>query len=438
LKHEVTYSRYHFVGVAGVGMSAVAQAVCFRGGAVTGSDRYLDSGSALPILAKLEDSGITLFPQDGSGVDAGAEAVVVSTAIEPDNPDLAAAEAVGLPVLHRSEVLAQLVADQTCIAVAGTSGKSTVTGMVGWILEHAGLDPTVVNGAPVINWCSNGAVGNVRRGSGALWVIEADESDRSLLNFEPEYAVITNVSADHFDLEESVSLFKAFADQVRGDVIGALDGCDPLDGIHVEVTASSSRFCYDGVSFNVPLPGRHNAENAVHAAELCKCVGVSLERSAEALASFRGIRRRLEVVGEARGVTVIDDYGHNPAKIAAAWNAVVPFARRGIVVWRPHGYGPLRTMLDELTATFEALCGPDDHVILLPVYDAGGTADRSIDSGVLAERLRGVGVRVSCVSSHGDAQRVACDLAEDGDAVIVMGARDPELPELARCILNGL
>ncbi len=430
------YAQYHFVGVAGVGMSAVAQAVRFQDVRVTGSDRYQDQGDALPILKQLSDVGIDLFSQDGSGVSAGA--VVVSTAIEPDNPDIQAANRLGLPVLHRSEVLAQLVADRRCLAVAGTSGKSTVTGMVGWILEQTGHDPSEVNGAPITNWRTDSCIGNARKGASDLWVIEADESDRSLLNYNPEFAVITNMSADHFGLEETVSLFEQFRGNVRKACIGALDAVRYSDDVDADVTASSIRFDFEGVSFQLPLPGQHNVEDALHAASLCRLIGVSLQESAGALASFEGIHRRLEVVGESYGVTVLDDYGHNPAKIAAAWNAVVPFARRGVVIWRPHGYGPLRSLLDELTETFATLCGPNDCLLLLPVYDAGGTADRSIDTSVLADQLKQRGVPVSCVASHDEALAVAVAEAQSGDAVIVMGARDPELPELARRILAGL
>jgi UDP-N-acetylmuramate--alanine ligase len=332
-----------------------------------------------------------------------------------------------------------------------------------------------VNGAPVINWQSESCIGNARQGgrtsniehstsnfesntslsvnsssldvessmfdvgrSPELWVIEADESDRSLLNYAPEYAVVTNMSADHFGLDETVELFKEFAGRVSGKIVGALDGSPYLEGIDPEISASGSSFVFDGVEFELGLPGRHNVEDAVHAVVLCKLVGVSVAQSAAVLKTFRGIHRRLEVAGKAGGVTVIDDYGHNPAKIAAAWKAVVPFARRGIVIWRPHGYGPLRSMLDELSETFAELCGSGDLVLLLPVYDAGGTANRTIESGALAERLQAKGVAVRCIASHDEAVAAASAEAKSGDAVIVMGARDPKLPELARRIVEKL
>lgn len=432
------YTRYHFVGVAGVGMSAVAQAVGFNGTCVTGSDRYYDSKTEIPILDQLQENGIKIYTQDGSGVRDGADAVVISTAIENDNPDLIVARELGLPILHRSEVLAELIEGKTCIAIAGTSGKSTVTGMVGWILEQSGLDPYVVNGAPVINWQKDSLIGNARKGNGKLWVIEADESDHSLLNYAPEYAVITNMSADHFGLDDTIELFKDFATKVTGKIVGALDGCHYLDGVNADVTASSSKFIFRNVDFELPLPGKHNVEDALHATVLCELAGVSIEQSADALKSFRGIHRRLEVIGSYNGITVIDDYGHNPAKISAAWNAVIPFARRGIVIWRPHGYGPLRALLDDLNSTFSDLCNTDDSLLLLPVYDAGGTTNRDINSDKLVNLLTNKGINARCVESHDEVVNIAAKEAQQDDAIIVMGARDPKLPELARRILSAI
>jgi UDP-N-acetylmuramate--alanine ligase len=432
------YAQYHFVGVAGVGMSAVAQAVVFGGFRATGSDRDYDRGTELAVLRQLKACGVGLYGQDGAGVYDGAEAVVVSTAIEADNPDLVAARELGLPVLHRSEILAELVADSRCLAVAGTSGKSTVAGMVGWILEQAGLDPCVVNGAPVINWQTDECIGNARAGNGGLWVIEADESDRSLINYHPLHAVVTNMSADHFALDETVALFKEFRATVRGGVIGALDGSQYLGEVDSACGPGGSKFVFRGVEFELQLPGAHNVEDALHATMLAELVGVEIAESAAALRSFRGIHRRLEVVGRRNGITVIDDYGHNPAKIAAAWRAVVPYARRGIVVWRPHGYGPLRAMLEDLTNTFGELCCAEDLLLLLPVYDAGGSADRSINSDALVERLRTQCVGVIETVDYDAVISQVRKGAAPGDVVMVMGARDPLLPQLARRILTEL
>lgn len=433
----IEWRRVHVTGVAGVGMSAVAQAALGAGLAVSGSDRYYDSGEALPVLDQLAHAGVALYPQDGSGVRAGTDAVVVSTAIEADNPDVQAAAAAGVPVVHRSVLLATLAEGHTCLAVAGTCGKSTVTGMAGWILEQAGLNPTVVNGAPVTNWQSDTAVGNVRAG-GELWLIEADESDRSLLNYAPRHAVITNMSADHFDAVETRRVFEAFRGRVSGHCLGALDGATYLDGVVPDVDAGGSRFEFRNETFRLAVPGAHNVENALHAIMLCELAGVSVAQSAAALATFRGIHRRLEVAARVDGVTVIDDYAHNPAKIAAALAAVQPFAGRLVAVWRPHGYGPLRNMLDGLADAFAALRGGRHRLLLLPVYDVGGTADRSIGSDALAARLATAGVDVACVADYAAVRRALQDSAlTAGDAVLVMGARDPGLPSLARTCLGG-
>ena len=428
---------YHFVGVAGVGMSAVAQAVLWQGCAVSGSDRHLDCGLDLAVLKKLSSAGIKLHPQDGSGIDPRLNAVVVSTAIEEDNPDLIAARELDIPVMHRSEILSRLVRDNRCVAIAGTSGKSTVTGMVGWILDRLGLDPNVVNGAQVLNWMSENTIGNTRNGNSDLWVIEADESDKSLLNYHPEHAVITNMSADHFDLEETVSLFRQFASQVEKGAVGALSGKPYMTDFEPEVHADSSSFTIDGTEFYIPLPGAYNAENALHAIMLCRKLGLNLEEIAMALSEFKGIHRRLEKVGSSGNITVIDDYAHNPAKIRASLNAVSHYCRAVHLIWRPHGYRPLRTMLDELTSTFTDLIGEKDQLIILPVHDAGGTADRSIGSEALVSALQKKGVRATETSPE-KAIEITTKSAKKGDVIITMGARDPGLPALAKAVAKIL
>ncbi len=283
------------------------------------------------------------------------------------------------------------------------------------------------------DWAGHDAVGNVRRGGSGLWVYEADESDRSLLRFHPDWAVITNVSADHFGLEETRELFRRFAAQVRKGVVGRDDAEEPWKGFRPEVGADGSRFAWRGVEFRVPLPGRHNAENALQAAMLCERLGHPPDRVAAALPGFRGIRRRLEVAGRARGVTVYDDYAHNPAKIRAAWETVAPHCRRVIAAWRPHGFGPLAAMDADLRALFGEMMAKGAVLHLLPVYYAGGTPKASADSDALARDL-GADWAPDLETLAG---RVAAE-AREGDAVLVMGARDPDLPALARRIVAAL
>lgn len=429
---------YHLVGVAGVGMSSVALALLGQGYAVSGSDRYLDTGDSLDVLKKLERAGVRLCAQDGRGVRPDTAGVVVSTAIEADNPDIATAQRLNVPVIHRAEMLGKLVAGKRCIAVTGTSGKSTVTGMLGWILEQVGEDPTVVNGAPVLNWFSETTLGNARTGNSDLWVIEADESDRSLMNFHPDWAIITNVSRDHFEYEETLALFKRFSMQVKVGRVSVIEEPGLLADFRPDVSAGGSDFRHNGMSFRLNLPGRHNAQNAFMAVVLCGRLGYDLGAVSAALAGFKGIQRRLEVVGVARGVTVIDDYAHNPAKIRAAFETLAPYHARLLAVWRPHGFKPLRVMMDELVAMFGEVCRPADRLYLLPVYDAGGTADRSVNSDVLVARLRARGVAAEYVSDVALLEGRLAGEAAAGDVVITMGARDPDLPALARRFLGRL
>jgi UDP-N-acetylmuramate--alanine ligase len=434
----------HVVGVAGVGMSALAQALLAEGYDVSGSDRYLDHGQDLEVLRRLELAGVRLVPQDGSAVDPSSSGVVVSTAIEADNPDVAAAQRHGVEIVHRADMLARLARGKECIAVTGTSGKTTVTGMIGCILEQAGRDPTVVNGGVVLDWAQDGRVGNFRRGGSGLWVIEADESDRSLLRFAPEWAVITNVSKDHFELNEVVELFRTFVAQVKRTVAGGAGVGEAL-GIVVEEPRGSVRRSgagweaeLGGATCRVPLLGRHNAENALLALSACGLLGVEPEEAARSLERFKGIHRRLEIAGRGQGVVVVDDYAHNPAKIAASWTAVAEGARRVLGFWRPHGYGPLALMKAELADAFAAVCRPGDSLFILPVYYAGGTASSSVTSQDLVELLSGRGVEASCVKDYEELQEKILACAGEGDAVLGMGARDPMLPEFARRVVAAL
>ncbi len=423
---------YHLVGVAGAGMSALAQVLLAQGFSVTGSDRYHDSGQELPVLDKLRRAGVSLVPQDGAGVGPGTAGVVVSTAIEPENPDIQAAGQQGIPIIHRAEMLARLARSFTTIAVTGTAGKTTVTGMLGWVLEQAGLDPMVVNGGAVLNWLDDNTIGNVRIGHGTTWVLEADESDRSLLQFDPDWAVITNISKDHFELDEVERLFQQFARKVRRGVVGCYGNLPfAMSGFQPRLSAQGCEFDYQGVTFKIPLLGRHNAENALHCVLMCARLGVSLPEISRALATFRGIQRRLEEIGRARGVTVIDDYAHNPVKITAAWRAVAPYFKRLIAVWRPHGHAPLALMLEELAHALAGLAGRDDRVLILPVYYAGGTVRTATDSSRLVDRLVQAGVAAEAIDSYDALKDRLLSLARTDDAVLFMGARDPFLPVFA-------
>lgn len=382
-------------------MSALATALVRLGDEVTGADRTLGT----PNIRFLESLGLKVFPDDGSGVDAATGEVVVSTAIESDNPGLVRAAELGIPVVHRAKALARALSGHRLVAVVGTCGKSTVTAMLGHVLAECGLDPFCVNGANVPGW-----EGAVRFGRGEYAVAEVDESDRSLVAFSPYAAIVTNASADHYSKEEMDQVFDDFVRNCQGPVV---DGrrCDPGEA---ETT----------------MPGRHNRQNAALALRMALALGCDEAKARAALLTFRGVERRLQRVGG----NVFDDYAHNPEKLRAMWTTLAEEYPGGLcAVWRPHGYAPLRKMLDALAEMFTSTIRPQDRLLVLPVYDAGGTADRSINSDALVARL---GDKAVAVSDFDEAYSWCRAHRGDFAAFAVCGARDPGLAPFARRLVS--
>ncbi len=423
----------HLVGIGGVGMSALAEFLSDRGEEITGSDRFLDHHTAVRSLACLRARGIRLYPQDGSGVQDDTDRVLVSTAIEAGNPDLLEAKKRGIPVVHRARALAEGLSHQKLIAVAGTCGKSSTTAILGHLFEVAGASPTVVNGAPCINWISESRTGAVLSGTGDYCIAEVDESDRSLLDFTPEAAVLLNVSADHFPLAESHALFDRFLAQVKGVVV---DGRKLPPPENVRAGDWSVSFTLDGQDLMLPLPGLHNAWNAAAACRLAKKLGVPEACLPKALASFRGVSRRLELVGTStRGYRAVDDYAHNTEKIRACLQTLQARAPRVLAIWRPHGYQPLRAMWKDLAAMFGQTLRPFDRLLVLPIFDAGGTARRDISSKDFVAELAKAGCPADYAETPDCARDMARSWAESGDILATLGARDPGLPGLCRSLL---
>jgi UDP-N-acetylmuramate--alanine ligase len=450
---------YFFVGIGGSGMMPLAMILAGRGARVAGSDRTLDAGRLPAKFADLAAKGVALFPQDGSGVTSPEQIVVASAAVEASVADIVAADRVGAQRLSRPELLASLFnASALPIGVAGTSGKSTVTGMIGWVLHACGRDPTVMNGAVMKNFASADApFASALVGDGAAFVSEVDESDGSIALYTPKIAVLNNVSLDHKSLEELRALFADFAGKAETTILNVGDAetaalatkLDParLVTFAVEAAADLSArnlqpepfaigfdLLVDGATHSVRLsvPGRHNVANALAALGATRAAGVPLAEAIPALAGFTGLKRRFELVGTSADVTVIDDFGHNPDKIAATLATLHAFPGRLLVLFQPHGYGPLKVMRAELVAMFQRMLGDDDLLVLPdPVYQ-GGTVAREVTSADIA---RDIGAQAHHIADRAQAAAWLVEQARPGDRIVVMGARDDTLSQLAADML---
>ncbi len=446
--------RLHFAGVAGSGMSALAQFLAMKGQPVSGSDRAFDRGQYPEARIRLEKLGIRIVPQDGRAVAGNCSGVVYSTAVEETVPDFAEARRIGVPLIHRSELLAHLVASHRTIAITGTSGKSTTTAMVFEILRGVGRSPSVITGGELVALQREGLWGNAWVGDSNLLVIEADESDGSVVRYQPAVGAVLNLQKDHKEEAEVMEMFRVFRTRVKeglilgegsnlaslregATVFGLEVGAD-LRAEEIVLGTDGSTFRVQGTGFRLPVPGRHNVENALAALAACGEVGVPLAEMVESLANFQGVARRFQVLGEKWGVRVVDDFGHNPAKVAASLRTARMGAKRVLAVFQPHGYGPMRFLRPDFVATFAAELRPEDRLWMLEIFYAGGTALRDFSSADVVAEIAARGIQAEFAS---DREALVARIAEEarpGDLVLVMGARDPSLTDLAKAILAAL
>ena len=444
-----------------------------RGAEIAGSDRSRDQGRSPEKFAWLERQGVRLFPQDGSGVTSSSQVLVASAAVEDTVPEMVRARALGCRRMSRAELLSTLFNLAPCgIAVGGTSGKSTVTAMLGWIMHQAGRDPTIMNGAVMNNFVSPDApFASARVGQGEVFVSEVDESDGSIALYRPQVAVLLNVSLDHKGMDElrvlfadflaasercavnlddgEASLLIAHGKQVIGFGIDSADARITVEPASVtqSATAVSARVIDrgDGAAHGLRLamPGRHNLSNALAAIAGAVAAGMPAAEAVAALGSFTGIARRFSLIGtSSSGITVIDDFGHNPEKVAATLRTLKAHPGRVIAFFQPHGYGPLKQMGHELAATFARELGTGDVAILCdPVY-FGGTVDRSEGSQrivrLIEEAAETSGVRAEYVPAREACAKRIVEIARPGDRVVVMGARDDTLTGFAQDLLRAL
>ena len=466
----------HFVGVGGIGMSGLAQMYMDLGCAVTGSDRALGHPENERIFAALRKCGAKLYPQDGSVYAGGyaPDAIVYSTAIEDDNPDFKCAPN-GVRRLHRSEALALGIGalrGRFTIAVTGTCGKTTVSAWLADALDRLDGDPGALTGGYVKRFGEEGAAGNYRGGSGRDFVIEADESDKSLLNYVPDTALILNIGTDHYSREELAEVFLTFASSARSCVVMELDAFKeigperfpankmillfsgkpdapvscagrPVLRLNSYRVADGSAWCaFNGMpEIRLPMPGRHNALNALAVHTVLTSRGYDSMDALKAVSEFGGVARRFDRMGVmANGAQVIDDYAHNVEKLASCIGAAQELAPEGrvVTVFQPHGFAPLRFMREALAKALPSILRPADKFIFLPVYYAGGTASFTPTSAEVAETCRkSPGANADAVKAFDD--RLSCEdylktAVKRGDVVIVVGARDESLSIWAKSL----
>lgn len=451
---ELSSGRFHYAGLGGSGMSALAQFQAMKGGRVSGSDRAFDHGDRAAVRAQFEALGIGVFPQDGSGIGEDCAALVVSTAVEETVPDFAAAKTRGVPIIHRSEMLAHFVGAYRSIAVTGTSGKSTVTGMTFEILRGMGAEPSVITGGDLPALQAEGLIGNACAGASDLLVVEADESDGSLVRYAPSIGLILNLQRDHKEMEEVAAMFATLRARTRETlVVGDDANLDAFSGgairfglseradiraVNVEHSADGARFEVEDVSFAIPVPGVHNVTNALAAIAACRAAGLPLEGMAEPLAGFSGIGRRFQTIGHANGIEIVDDFAHNAEKIAAAVRTAKLRGRRVLAIYQPHGYGPTRFLWQDFVRTFSGELSADDRLFMLEVFYAGGTATRDFSAADIVDEIAATGTQAAFAPSRDWLIEAIASEAREGDVVLVMGARDPSLTAFARDILGAI
>lgn len=453
--------KYYFCGIGGIGMSSIAQYFALKGHQVFGSDRAFDLGDNIKTKEQLQKLGICIFPQDASGVTSDIDYFVTSTAVEAKIPDVQKAVQLNLNIKRRAQMLAEILHTYTGIAVGGTSGKTTITAMVGHILTVCGLSPTIINGGILINtYQKGGNPSNFIMGKGDFCVIESDESDGTIELYNPAISIVSNISLDHKPLDELRPLFKNFIERTKKGVVLNLDcketavfknihpntltfSCQKDSGanlIATDITPTNQGidFKINGILAHLQVMGKHNVENALASVGAALLAGVDLKKAINALSSFMGTKRRLEKIGIANEITVFDDYAHNPEKISASLQTLHQENHTLWAVYQPHGFTPTRLMKNELIEAFATKSGDNDVLIFPEIFYQGGTVAKDISSKDLVEALKSKSKKAFFFENRSDIPEFIATHAKPNDRVVVMGARDGTLTNLAHDILNAL
>ena len=448
---------FFFCGVGGIGMSSIALYLKSQNHDVRGSDRSFDLGVNGKMKADLLAAGIQLFPQDGSGLTEEVDLLVVSTAVEETIPDVKKAVSLGIPIKKRAEVLADILGNHRSIAVGGTSGKTTTTAMIGHILAELGKDPTMINGGISINTYQGRGQSNLIFGHSDLCVAEADESDGSIELYTPFIGVLTNISLDHKPLSEIRPLFERFLNRAKHGIVLNAD-CKETALLHLNhpncvsfsvqgakgatLQASDIQPALNGMHFKIngmeaflPMLGVHNIANALAAIGACLLLKIPVAESLKALQSFLGTKRRLQILGTQKGVTVIDDYAHNPEKVRAILETMQLTSGRVWMIFQPHGFAPTRLMKEGFIDVFRHFVAKGYPLIMPEIYYVGGTVAKDISS---RDIVSAVGEQAVYFEKRTDIIPFLANWVQAGDRVLIMGARDDTLTAFGMDILKAI
>ncbi|MFI5132864.1 MAG: UDP-N-acetylmuramate--L-alanine ligase [Chitinophagales bacterium] len=445
------------IGIAGTGMSAIAQYLKGIGKNVSGSDRFFKENEYNETKEKLEAEGIHCFLQNGEGINNTTDLIVVSTAVEDTVSEIQKAKELHIPVIKRAELLALIANSKRTIAVGGTSGKSTTTAMLFEILQYAGLSPGIVTGAGLTSLTKNKKIGNAKVGTGEWLVIEADESDGSIVYYHPEIGLLLNMDKDHKEIEALMDIFQIFKNNSRKFVVNqsnslakqlsqnnkqdfSADPNHPAGYMATDFKQDGLKISFkiNGVDFDLNLVGKHNMENALAAAAVAGQLGVDLKTSAAALKTYEGIYRRHQVLGNKNGVWLIDDYAHNPVKCAAAIQACQPIAPKVIAWFQPHGFGPTKFLRNDFVKEIAKILRPQDEIWMSEIFYAGGTTEKNISARDLINDIKGLNKSAFFVENRNNFLTEARTHLTNNCVVILMGARDPSLEQFAKQIWADL
>ncbi len=450
------YKNFFFVGIAGSGMSAIAQYLRGIGKNVKGSDREYSPKKQNKNLEQLIKQEILCYPQNATGINSKTEVLVISTAIEEDNVEYLKAKELGIPIVLRSDLLAAITRTRKTIAIAGTSGKSTTVAMLFHILNENDFSPSLITGAGLISLQINGEIGNAYVGKSRWLIIEADESDGSLTKYTPEIGVVLNIDKDHKTIEELTEIFTIFKNNTRekfivnnsntrskslnpqGDFNFGIDHDSKFSGKNFRQNDFEICFEIDDVEFSIPTKGQYNMYNALAAISVANYLGTSLLDAAEALRTYSGIHRRNQLIGVKNGVQVIDDFAHNPVKIASSIKANQPEKGRLFAWFQPHGFAPTRFLRNDFVAEISKALRPEDEIIMSEIYYAGGTTTKDISAADLINDLKNNGINAHFLANRNELPVYLSAKAKANDIILLSGARDPSLEDFAKTVLKEL